>query len=174
MAVTISGTTGVSQVQDGIITPAKTQVGALPSMVTVTASATSYGSTNTLIRRYTNNTNGVLGCIIQGTDITFADSATLGSSFTINASGVYAVSRTESGGTTQYIGLSLNTTQPTTSINSLTNAAEGLAIGYAGSVGIVCTTKYFPAGSVIRAHDTGQTGATTSPIGSQMTIVRMA
>ena len=44
--------------------------------------ANGYGSTNTKIRRFTNIVNNV------GTDITYADSATLGNTFTINANGV--------------------------------------------------------------------------------------
>lgn len=131
MPTTISGTTGVSQVQDGVVstqklvdsavTPAKTQAGALPSMVRVNT-ANGYGSTNTRIRRFTNTV------LLQGADITYVDSATLGASFTVNASGVYSVSYSECFSASNDFGVTLNTTQPTTSISSTPIAEQFFCI----------------------------------------------
>jgi hypothetical protein len=63
-----------------------------------------FGSTNTMIRRFTNTT------INTGTDITYADSATLGATFTINTAGVYAISYSDSFAASADMGLSLNST----------------------------------------------------------------
>ena len=123
-----------------------------------------YGSTNTLIRRFTNIVTN------QGSDITYADSATLGGSFTINTNGVYAVSHTDAGVT--YAGLSLNTTQPTTAIAALTTPSQCLGIGVLASYGGCSWTGYLPSGSVVRAHhNAANAGGTTSV---QFTIVRIA
>lgn len=50
--------------------------------------ANGVGSTNTSVLRFTNQV------LNTGSDITYADSATLGATFTINASGIYAISLT--------------------------------------------------------------------------------
>ena len=123
-----------------------------------------YGSTNTLIRRFTNIVTN------QGSDITYADSATLGGSFTINTTGVYAVSHTDAG--TSCCGLSLNTTQPTTAISTLTTPSQCLAIGVLASFGNAIWTGYLPSGSVVRAHHQAVNGGGTTPV--QFTIVRIA
>ena len=178
MPTTINGTTGVSQVQDGAIqtadladgavTPAKTQMGALPSMVRLNT-ANGYGSTNTCIRRYTTTVT------TQGTDITYADSATLGASFTINTAGVYAIANAENVGANGAAGISLNTTQPTVSIGTLTNVAERVAyetIGSANYTGQCAWTGYLPAGSVIRPHTAGSAAGIAA--NCDFTITRIA
>jgi hypothetical protein len=168
MPLTLSGTTGASLVAPaavvnssiaaGAVTPDKTQLGALPSMIRLNT-ANGYGSTSTCIRRFANITNGVNGCVIQGTDITFADSATLGSTFTVNTNGVYCISYTHNSNATAWCGISLNTTQPNANIAGLTNqATEALALQYITTVGASATntvTMYLPAGSVIRPHTAG-------------------
>lgn len=113
-----------------------------------------YGSTNTLIRRFvTVQTN-------QGSSITYADSATLGASFTINTNGVYGISHYDVG--TTYCGISLNTTQPTTGVLSI-NANTFLAASPLSSVGTAACCLYLPAGSVIRAHhNTTNSGGTNT------------
>ena len=176
MTVVVDGTTGIDLVQDnvittadlqnGAVTPAKTQMGALPSMVRL-HTANGYGSTNTMIRRFTTTVNN------QGSDITYADSATLGASFTINTNGVYAVSYFEVFNSTAYAGLSLNTTTPTTVIQSIA-AAEILSLGY-GTGGVGSTpnapwTGHLAAGAVIRAHTAGN----ASGGACQFTIQRVA
>jgi hypothetical protein len=125
------------------------------SMVRVNT-ANGYGSTNTKIRRFTNFTNGVNGAIIQGTDITFSDNATLGASFTINTSGVYAMSCTNSASVIMTTGISLNTSQPTVVISSL-SASEIVVLSAISNTasGSVSNTMYLSAGSVIRMHEDG-------------------
>jgi len=122
--------------------------------------ANGYGSTNTVIRRYTNTVTN------QGTDITYADSATLGATFTINTSGVYAVSSYESFTPANGIGgISLNSNQLTTSIASIT-IANRLAMFVQAAANIGATTSwtgYIAAGGVVRPHNDGSAvGSSTS------------
>lgn len=134
----------------GSIRPVDTQVGALPSMVRVNTQ-NGYGSTNTVIRRFLNTT------VNQGSDITYADSATLGASFTINANGVYAVTYADGFGSGVNLGISLNTTVPTTTFILIPIAEQISAVTSAGSnQPTSCSvTQYFPAGSIIRPHASG-------------------
>lgn len=124
-------------------------IAALPSMVRVdTAGATTYGSTNTVVRRFSNIR------VNQGSDITYADSATLGASFTINTNGVYAINFSASCTAAFDIYLTLNDTTGTTA-NTLSRATNTLNYSAA-----ISWTGYLPAGSVIRAvGDGGAEGA---------------
>lgn len=175
MTTYINGDTGVSKVQDGTIvtadigdgqvTPAKTQLGALPSCIRLNT-ANGYGSTNTRYRRFTNTV------LSQGTDVTYTDSATLGSSFTINTNGVYSISYIDQFTASDVTQLSLNDTSPTGS--SFTN--EGLANSSSGTANTnqcASWTGYLASGSVIRARS--QNGsATGSALAAQFTITRVA
>ena len=108
------------------------------------------GSTNTAIRRFSSTISSV------GTDITYADSATLGASFTINKNGCYAISYADQSNTTQYgFGISKNSTQLSTSIASIT-AADRLIIAYTannGAPSVACVTVILSSGDVIRPHN---------------------
>lgn len=115
-------------------------------------SGNGWGSTNTMIRRFTNLQERV------GTDIDYADSATLGGSFTINTNGIYSVEYSDhaSGGT--WFGISLNSSALTTSIETLTYAQGKRAVGMADSAtvgGFSSVTLKLSAGDVIRAHTNG-------------------
>lgn len=126
-----------------------------------------YGSTNTAIRRFLNVV------VNQGPDITYTDSATLGASFTINVSGVYAMSFNGSFNAAGNIGLSLNSTQLTTNIISI-NVNDRLAASdsaAANGMGLCAWTGYLPAGSIVRPH-TG--GAPSGSEVSQFTIARVS
>lgn len=132
--------------------------------------ANGYGSTNTKIRRFTNTVTNT------GSDITYTDSATDGASFTINTSGVYAISHTDqftTGG--GHAGISINSTQLTTNIGSITAAHIG-ATGYianANETVNASVTLYLTAGDVVRAHTNGETAGTLTNA-TQFTIVRVA
>ena len=113
--------------------------------------ANGYGSTNNKIRRFTNIVNNA------GSDITYADSATLGATFTINVSGVYSAHSVEQYATADWFGLSINSTQLTTHINSIT-AADRLASVFShtgGGSSEVSATFYAAATSVVRVHTGG-------------------
>jgi len=130
--------------------------------------ANGYGSTNTVIRRFTNVVTN------QGTDITYADSATLGASFTINVNGVYAIGYTDDFTASITLGLSLNSTQLTTAIYSIT-PADALAIAQTTGVNTSQTanwTGYIAAGSIVRAH--GQPGTSGASGTCKFTITRVA
>jgi hypothetical protein len=129
-------------------------VTAAQSMVKVYG-ANGYGSTNTAIRRYLNITNGVNGCVIQGTDITVTDSATLGTSFTTNTAGVYSMSTNDQG--TGYWGISLNTTTPAATIIGIP-VTEMLVVASGGASGSSSCTLYLPAGSILRGHHSTNAG----------------
>jgi hypothetical protein len=114
--------------------------------------ANGYGSTNNVIRRFTNIVDNV------GVDITYVDSATLGATFTINTNGVYSVSYVDNFNGNANLGLSINSTQLTTDIGAITVATR-LAISLTGGVnfsGTTSATFYAAAASVVRAHCDGQ------------------
>ena len=111
--------------------------------------ANGYGSTNIAIRRFTNIVNNV------GADITYADSATLGATFTINTNGVYSVSYVDNFNAVSNVGLSINSTQLTTDVGSI-SVATRLAISTSGAANYSVSTSatfYAVATDVIRAHD---------------------
>ena len=119
--------------------------------------ANGYGSTNTKIRRFTNIVNNV------GTDITYADSATLGATFTINTAGVYSASFNDQFNTTNNMGISINSSQLTTDIQSIT-VADILSVTitpFTSQPSVAAATFYAAATTVIRAHTQG------SPSGGQ-------
>lgn len=107
-----------------------------------------FGSTNTQIRRFTTTQTSV------GSAITYADSATLGGSFTINEAGVYAMTFVGQGGGTgveTIVGISVNSAQPTVAIETIT-AANRLGISTAVTFGSISRTQVFAVGDVIRPH----------------------
>ena len=130
--------------------------------------ANGYGSTNTKIRRFTNVLEN------QGVDITYADSATLGGSFTINTNGVYSIHFAEAPNAAGDFGVSLNSTQLTTSIYSITLADKIAAATSAvnGYLTVCSVTVYIAATGVVRAHTDG--GAATGGRASLFTIARVA
>lgn len=154
--------------QATLIQPPKLAASATVSMVRLNT-ANGYGSTNTMIRRFTNTVTN------QGSDITYADSATLGATFTINTAGVYSISYSDNFSAATQMGLSLNSSQLTTAINSIAVADVLAASTSQGANGttLVQWTGYLPAGSVVRAHDSAvTTGTLTTQV--QFTIVKVA
>ena len=106
------------------------------------------GSTNTMIRRFTTTQSSV------GTAITYADSATLGASFTINEAGLYEIYYSDIGiGSGTNHGASLNSTQLTTAIQTIA-AADRLT--YCADFNSVQTAVSrvvkLAAGDVVRPH----------------------
>lgn len=107
-----------------------------------------FGSTNTAIRKFSNVAHNL------GTAITYTSSATDGDSFTINESGIYAVSFSDNFSVAAHIGISLNSSQLTTSISAI-NIADCLSLTYTPSgaaAGAPSWTGYLKAGDVIRPH----------------------
>lgn len=131
--------------------------------------ANGYGSSSTKIRRFTNTLSSA------GTDITYADSATLGGTFTINTTGKYAISYCDLNGTASTIGLSLNSAQLTTSIGSIT-AADRLVLAVSSTADYAIAMAWtgdLTAGDVVRAHLDGS-AASSVPDQATLTITRVA
>jgi hypothetical protein len=130
--------------------------------------ANGYGSTNTMIRRFTTVQQNI------GTDITYTDSATLGALFTINASGIYAISFSDQFNAGTSAGISLNTTTPTTSIGSIA-ANERLSRDTSPAADTGADSSvilYLAAGSLIRPHTAGVPSGTV-PACTKFNIVRV-
>ena len=127
------------------------------------------GSTNTAIRRFSTTV------LSQGTDITYADSATLGATFTINTNGVYSISYTDAFSGSSRVGLSLNSSQLTTAISSITTADRLCAelTPAANNEATIAWTGYLASGGVVRPHSDGGANA-GSLVLTQFTIVRIA
>jgi hypothetical protein len=120
-----------------------------------------YGATNTKIRRFSTSLRNT------GSDITYADSASLGSSFTINTAGIYSIEyRNYDGSAGSLCGLSLNSSALTTNISSITNADRLIYLSAIDSaMPVVCPwTGTLAAGDVIRAHDSGASSATGNDV----------
>jgi hypothetical protein len=148
----------------GVKTFSSQPVMPVQSMVRLTTTGIANGSTNTMIGRLSTAVTN------QGSDITYADSVTLGASFTTNANGVYAISLT--GGHNGWFGISLNSAQLTTSITTMTTADRlAIALGSAAGYYQSCSwTGYLPSGSVIRPHSDG----TAMGANSSLTITRVS
>jgi hypothetical protein len=118
--------------------------------------ANGYGSTNTGVRRFTTVVTN------KGTDITYADSATLGATFTINVAGVYGISYTDNFTASNSVAISLNSTLLTV---IPTTQDEILVIGTTGATNArktVATTIDLAVGDVIRAQATAPVGVTNT------------
>lgn len=143
--LTVTGATSVTLPTSGTLATT------FSSSQVVCTTGNGHGSTNTKIRKFSS-------CSTTGSDITYATSATLGDTFTINTAGLYAVTWTDkyTGGVCS-LGISLNTTEPTVSIASLVTTADRVGLNTAGSAvfGQVSAVVRAAANDVIRAHDDG-------------------
>ena len=113
-----------------------------------------HGTTNTKIRRFL-----TIGYNL-GDDITYADNAANGASFTINENGYYigAYIDGHNVGSITNFGVSLDTATPLTNIQSLPTAEMLCKVTITGGTDNAAPSKflrYFPAGSVIRPHTDG-------------------
>ena len=112
-----------------------------------------YGSTNNKIPRFSTVAETV------GSAATYADSATLGASFTINDDGVYSITYHVMANSATWFGVSLNSTQLTTVLNSIT-AADRLVASNTPALNVVSqvgVTRQLASGDVIRPHTYGST-----------------
>jgi hypothetical protein len=129
-----------------------------------------FGSTNTKIRRYSNNPEAV------GSAITYADSSTNGASFTINENGMYFVLYNEqmSAATSREFGISRNSNQLTTSIGNITKAHRFAYMQPPAATTYNQVTAMIPCvvGDVIRPHNEG-TGFTDADARTMFYIVKM-
>lgn len=140
--------------------------GSAPNSYSFADSPNGYGSTNTAIRRFTNQTT-------VGSDITYADSATLGATWTINTAGNYAMVYTDrltTGGWSMYI--SKNQSTGLTGFPSTAAEILGNDDGTTSNYQQVTAIAHLAVNDVIRAGSTPQNDATG--IRGQFRIVRMS
>ena len=114
---------------------------------------TGYGSTNTRIPYFTT----VVENVDTAAALTVSNSATNGLSITINTPGKYSISFSANFSSASTMGLSLNSSQLTTNIVSITAAnrlglTDTAGAGFGSSISV---TKYFAANDVIRPHTNG-------------------
>lgn len=123
------------------------------------SSPNGHGSTNTKIRRYTTTLDNV------GTAITYADSSTLGATFTINEPGMYAMCASDKNTAGAFtIGITKNSALLTTAMGTGLSDAEILAISDGASNLIVQASNpgvYLVPGDVIRVHTDGTVNLTS-------------
>lgn len=122
------------------------------------------GSTNTMIRRFS------VTAINIGSAITYADSATLGATFTINEDGWYGIDFQDSNTAEEYMGISVNAdAEIAFSIfnvgQSFKIALDTMFITTSGiSRGSCQALAYLSAGDVVRPHMSKNTGLDTSAL----------
>lgn len=147
----IGSTGNFLTVSSGI--PAWTSVtpGAFNSEVAVNTGNGS-GSVNTFVRRWTNSTDGVNGAVNTGSDITYADDALLGATFTINTTGTYAVTYGEAQSAGDQFGISKNQITGTQAFSQLSQAERVIGASTPGtnSGATTGTTLHLVSGDVIR------------------------
>lgn len=117
-----------------------------------------HGSGNTAIRIFTSSV------INSGSDITYVPSPTNGDSWIINTDGIYSMDYSDSSsGSANRIGISINSSQLTTSIDGISSSTiliQGQT-GASSASDYVGATKILHAGDVIRAHTNGSPDGTS-------------
>lgn len=128
------------------------------------------GSTNTAIRRFTTSTLGT-----YTTDLTYADTAADGASITINTTGLYMLSYTDSFATAGVFGISKNSNQLTTAIVSITRAHYlcSTTTGATSYLGTISIPVKLQAGDVIRPHLDAVSTNGTWATSAQFTVQRV-
>jgi hypothetical protein len=99
----------------------------------------------------------IWGTVVKntGTAITYTTSSVNGDTFTINEDGIYSVGFGVNLHVAASYGITLNTTQTSTNVITLTNPDERLAVGIAAGADRVATISWTGAlktGDVLRAH----------------------
>lgn len=107
------------------------------------------GSINTAIARFSTTEINI------GTDITYADSATLGGSFTIVNPGIYAMTYEHGSSVVSSFGITLNSTELTTAFSSVTftDTLTQATLFAANKPIVASVVRKLAAGDVIRAHE---------------------
>lgn len=108
-----------------------------------------FGSTNTAIRRFSAPQNAP-------SFVTYSDSATLGTTFTINEAGLYFLKYSDrfSGPTQAVFGISLNSNQLTTDIFAISefHRIAVVVTGANAATSPACGVVWLSVGDVVRAH----------------------
>lgn len=151
-AYTSAGTSGQVLTSSGSGAPTWSAVSSGVSNNVITVHTfNGYGSTNTAISTFTTV------AVSTGTAITYTSDSSLGDSFTINEAGYYLVYTVASVASSVAFGASINSTQLSTAISSITFANRVIAAGGAGSssfapYSVASTIIRCAVGDVIRPH----------------------
>jgi hypothetical protein len=152
-AYTTVGTSGYFLQSNGASAPSWVSApsGGVADNVVVVNTFNSYGSVNTAI------TNFATLAVNTGSAITYSSSSTLGDSFTITEAGYYLVYTVASVASSVAFGASINSTQLSTAISSITFANRVIAAGGAGSssfapYSVASTIIKCAIGDIIRPH----------------------
>ena len=105
-----------------------------------------YGTTGVYARTFTTVTQSV------GSDITYTSDAVNGDSFTINHTGLYALSYTDGGGVAATVGVSINYSAASAWHLAWGTANELCAFTFGDSASSCSVVVYLSSGDVIRAH----------------------
>lgn len=131
-----------------------------------------YGSTDTRIMRFTNS-NVNVGNMFSENHASGYSANAKGLEITINRSGVYSISFHTNGAGATGMGLSLNSAQLTTNIDSIT-VGDRLTHAYVPGVGqdAACSvTKRFAKNDVIRTHTNGSIPSSAATTGIIVTYI---
>jgi len=109
------------------------------------------GSTNTRFRRITT----VVTNTGQSIDWTYADSASLGGSWTFSTGGIYNIIYTDLASGAVNWGLSINSDQGTTDVATITETTKLVMTGGQAGADSCSVTTYLAVGAVLRAHNGG-------------------
>lgn len=129
-----------------------------------------YGSGGTFIRRWTNNPVRLGGAVV------YLDDSTNGGNFTVVKPGKYSIHYCDEFSDTTSFGISLNSTQLSTSLASITQSTIlAHASAAASNLGAVASvTVNLKIGDVIRAHVVTVRSAGTSTWGDMFRMTRVA
>jgi hypothetical protein len=146
-----------------------TQSSAASSEQLVLKTCNGYGATNTMIRRWT-----TIETDTSGSSFTYADSADDGMTVTVNTAGLYLVSYCDQFDTAANFGITVNSSDLTTSILLLTAAKVSVmsATPLANYIQNVSVPLILSAADVVRTHaDSNSSGTRT--LGESFHMVRI-
>jgi len=116
-----------------------------------------HGSSSNKIRKYSEIK------LQRGNAISLVQSASLGDVFTINKTGIYHISMADFfNAATGNIGVSVNSTELTTAVASITAADRVFFIQYVNIAEHGSLVTSFSAGDVVRPHTAGSNNGTSS------------
>ena len=153
--------------------PAPLIISARNEVVSDTYSA--FGSTDTRIMRFTNSST-------QGSALSRASSAANGDTITVNAAGVYTITATgasDATNTTWGFGISVNSTQLTTDLQTITLAHRKALYGNDSKPGAenqwgtVTWTGYLSVGDVIRYHSANGARVPATAALATMSVIKL-
>jgi hypothetical protein len=154
----------VKQAIDALAPPPEVSFGSV-----IVGTSNGAGATNGAIRRFSNV------ILEEGADITYADSATLGATFTINTTGVYSISYTDSFNAPAGLAITKNASVLTSSYAGLAADQQLIetATPFANFRSNCSVTVNLTAGDIIRAHLDANNTNGAAPAQTRFVITRV-